>query len=124
MTVGSAIGDNPPRSGNGGQKKIREPVPPGGTVSRCRFDIHFSFAASPGSFKGTTVVSISMGYRRLPFFAPTSAMVEDPIRQGLLKADVTSGLFRLDPLVFEDFFPLRLKFTVERRILQQIIRRR
>ena len=39
-------------------------------------------------------------------------MLDNPIRQSLLKPDVTAGFFRFDPLVFEDFFPFGLKFTV------------
>ena len=51
-------------------------------------------------------------------------MLDNPIRQGLLKSDITSGFFGLDPLVSEDFFPFRLKFTVKGRIFEQVTCRR
>ena len=51
-------------------------------------------------------------------------MIDDPIRQRPLEADVMPGLLRLDPFVPEDFLALGLKFAVERRVLQQIVRRR
>ena len=57
-------------------------------------------------------------------FAPTGAMLADPIRQRLFKADVASGLFRLDPFVTENFLALGLEFAVERGVLQQIVCRR
>ncbi len=41
-------------------------------------------------------------------------MLDDPIRQRLLEADVASGLFGLDPLVPEDFLALGLKLTIQR----------
>jgi hypothetical protein len=65
-----------------------------------------------------------VGHCGLPVLTPTGSMLDDPIRQRLLKTDVTPGLFGFDPLVFEDFFPFRLKFTVQGRVFQQIIRRR
>jgi hypothetical protein len=120
------MGGNRPcsRPGNREKNKNREPIPPGGIDSRRGFDLHFSFATSQGSFKGTRSFSGSVGRGRLPVFTPTGAVLDDPIRQCLLKTDVTPGFFRLDPFVFEDFFPFRLKFTVQGRIFQQIIRRR
>ena len=57
-------------------------------------------------------------------FAPAGAVPDDPIRQCALEADVMPGLFRLDPFVPENFLALGLKLAVERRILQQIVRRR
>ena len=51
-------------------------------------------------------------------------MIDDPIRQRPLEADVMPGLFRLNPFVPEDFLALGLKFAVERGVLQQIVRRR
>ena len=57
-------------------------------------------------------------------FAPCRTMLDDPIRQRLLEADVASGFFRFDPFVPENFLALRLKFAVKRRILQQIARGR
>ena len=46
-------------------------------------------------------------------FAPAGAVLDDPIRERPLKADVVPGLFRFDPLVPEDFLALSLKFAVE-----------
>ena len=51
-------------------------------------------------------------------------MLDDPIRQRLLEADVAAGLFRFNPLVSEDFLALGLKFAIKRGVLQQIARRR
>ena len=56
--------------------------------------------------------------------APACAVLDNPVRQRLLEADVAPRFFRLNPLVPEDFLALGLKFAVERRILQQIVRRR
>ena len=52
------------------------------------------------------------------------AVVDDPVGQRLLEADVVADLFRLDPLVPENFLALRLEFAVEGRVLQLITRRR
>jgi hypothetical protein len=56
--------------------------------------------------------------------APVGAMLDDPIRQRLLKADVSTGFFRLNPFVPQNFFTLGLKLAVQGRVLQQIIRGR
>ena len=56
-------------------------------------------------------------------FPPTGAVFDDPIGERLLKTDVAAGLFRFNPLVPENFLALRLKLAVERRVLQQIVRR-
>ena len=53
---------------------------------------------------------------------PLGAMLDNPICQRPLKANVTSGFLGFDPLVSEDLLPLRLELTVERRVLQQIVR--
>jgi hypothetical protein len=54
-------------------------------------------------------------------FAPSGAVIDDPIGQGPLKADVMTGLFRLDPLVFHDFLPLCLKLFVERGVHEEVV---
>jgi hypothetical protein len=54
----------------------------------------------------------------LPPFGP---MFHDPVGQRLLKADIATGLFRLNPFMLKNFFTLCLEFPVERRILQQLI---
>ena len=89
---------------------------------RVDFVFIFSFATSQGGVKGTIFFSSIRG-GGLAVFAPARAVLDDPIRQRLLEADVAAGLFRLDPLVPEDFLALRLKLAVERRVLQQIVRR-
>jgi hypothetical protein len=50
-------------------------------------------------------------------------MLNDPIRQRLLKADVAPGFLGFDPFVAEDFLALGLKFPIERRVFQQVRRR-
>ena len=50
-------------------------------------------------------------------------MLDDPIGQGPLEADIPSSFFRFDPLVLQNLLALCLKFPVKRRVLQQIIRR-
>src|SRR5216110_968337 len=72
--------------------------------SRCGHRV--SFAASRGRNKGT--VQGELLVRHLPGFAPCGAMLDDPVRQGPLEADVMPGFFRFDPLVFEDLFALSL----------------
>jgi hypothetical protein len=51
-------------------------------------------------------------------------MLDNPICQRPLKANVPARLFRLNPLVLQDFFPLSLEFPIKRRVLQQLIRRK
>src|SRR5512139_185107 len=48
-------------------------------------------------------------------------MLDNPIGQRPLKANIASCFFGLDPFVLEDLLPLRLELPVERRVLQQII---
>ncbi len=57
-------------------------------------------------------------------FAPFGAMPDDPIRERTLESDVVSGFLRLNPLVFENLFALRLEFPVQSGVLQQIAGRR
>ena len=51
-------------------------------------------------------------------------MFDDPIGEGALKANVVPGFFRLNPLVLQNLFALRLKLTVKRGTLQQIVGRK
>jgi len=51
-------------------------------------------------------------------------MLNDPISQCPLKSNVATSLFRFDPLVLQNLLALCLKFPVERRVLQQVIRRK
>jgi hypothetical protein len=104
------------------ENKNRGPLPSRGAGSRGSFCFHFSFAASPGVVKGSALISVGDG--GLTGFAPLGAVFDDPVREGAFKPDVMAGLFRLDPLVPEDFLAFRLEFAVERGVLEQIIRRR
>jgi hypothetical protein len=62
----------------------------------------FSFATSPGSVKGTVYLLSVAG--DLAGLAPARAVVDDPIRQRPLEADVMPGLLRLNPLVPQNLF--------------------
>ena len=66
----------------------------------------------------------SVGGGGLTALAPTRAVLDDPLRQRPLKANVVPGFFRFNPLVFENLLALGLKLAVERRILQQIVGRK
>lgn len=54
----------------------------------------------------------------LPTLAPLRTMLDDPIGQSSLEADVAPGFLRFDPLVLEDLLALGLEFPVQRRILE------
>ncbi len=47
-------------------------------------------------------------------FPPFGTVLHDPICERTFKPDVMPGLFRLDPLMFEDLLALSLKLTVKR----------
>lgn len=81
-----------------------------------------SLAASRGSLKGAANNSSlgTAGY--LPTFTPLRTVLDNPIRQSSFKSDVAPGFFRFDPFVLQDLFAFSLKFSVERRILEQIVR--
>jgi len=46
-------------------------------------------------------------------------MLYDPIGQGLLETNVSTGFLRFDPFVFENLLPLGLKLAVKGRILNK-----
>src|SRR5438046_2370792 len=54
--------------------------------------------------------------------SPARAILHNPIKKSLFKADIKSGFFTLNPLVLQDFISLRKKFLVERRVLEETIR--
>jgi len=81
-----------------------------GAGSRFLVCFHLSFAASLGGVKGTDLIRTA-----LPGFTPTGAVPDDPIREGVLKTNIMTGLFGFNPLVPEDFLALGLKFAVKRR---------
>src|SRR5665811_1128400 len=60
---------------------------------------------------------------RLPALAPFGAVLNDPICQRSLKSNVATGLLGFNPLVPQDLLAFRLKFPIERRVLQQIVSR-
>jgi hypothetical protein len=82
-----------------------------------------SLAASPDRLKGAgrSIVFVAAPGELLPMFAPSGAVIDDPISQGPLEADVMAGLFRLDPFVFHDLLPLGLKLFVERGVDEEIV---
>lgn len=59
----------------------------------------------------------------LAALTPFGTVLYNPIRQRPLEANISTRFLRLYPFVLQDFFPFRLKFPVERRVLQQLIGR-
>src|SRR5205807_1881304 len=89
-----------------------------GTVGFGLWTALLSFATSQGCLKGGgRNESVS---RQLPALAPLRTMLDDPIRQRPFESDVATGLFRLDPLMFENLLALGLKFAVQIGVFQQI----
>src|SRR5262245_50286990 len=84
--------------------------------------IHASLATSPGRLKGrlwATVRSVTVPrVGCLTTFAPFGTVLDNPIRQGALEADVVSCLFRLNPFMFEDFLPFRLELLIQGGVLE------
>jgi hypothetical protein len=83
------------------------------------FFYHLSLAASQDGFKGIFRLSGTLPTNllsRSARFAPFGTVFYDPIRQGPLEPNIASGLFRLDPLVLQDFLAFSLKLTVQRRV--------
>jgi hypothetical protein len=107
-----------PKIGNdgedAGEKENCEPLRRAEPIRVACSAFMVSFAASPGSVKGTFNLFSVTG--DLAGFAPARAVLDDPIRQRPLEADVMPGLLRLNPLVPEDFFALGLKLTVKRGV--------
>ena len=102
------------------ENKNHEPSPPlRGDNSRFAFRFHFPSQPRWAALKEHFGLICCGGLAR---FAPRGAMLDDPIRQRLFKADVLSGLFRFNPFVLQNFLALGLKLTVERGVLQQIVR--
>ena len=61
---------------------------------------------------------------RLAALTPFGSVLDNPVGQRPLKPNIPTSLLRLDPFVLQNLFPFRLKFTIERRVLQQIVPRR
>ena len=53
-------------------------------------------------------------------FAPLGAVLDDPIGERALEADVVTGLFRLNPLVAENLFAFGLKLAIQLGILEEV----
>src|ERR1041385_1655912 len=81
-----------------------------------------SLATSRDRIKGTKKLGGGLFGARLlsSSVSPVGAMFHDPIQQGLFKADISSGLFALDPLMFQDLGTLCEKLLVEYRILDEL----
>ena len=48
----------------------------------------------------------------LPALTPLGTVFYDPVGERPLETNVSSRLLRLNPLVFQDLFPLSLEFAV------------
>jgi len=96
--------------------KNREPFPPVcGNDSRDAFRFHFPSRPRRVALKDKSQLIITGSLTR---FAPCRAMPDNPIRQRLLKTDVASGFFRLNPFVPENFFAFSLKLAIKRGVFQ------
>ena len=62
---------------------------------------------------GMPIISITIGGLMLPQRAPASPVFNDPIEQGLFKANVVSHFFAFNPFVPQNFRPLGQKFLIE-----------
>ena len=49
----------------------------------------------------------------LPQRAPTGPVLDNPVQQGLLEADIVSHLLTFNPFVTENFRPLGQKLLIE-----------
>src|SRR5688572_14881973 len=96
-----------------------------GLVRRYDVCLHrASLATSRGRLKGAIQSLKSILISCLPCLAPLGAVLDNPVRQRPLEADIMPGFFRLNPFVLKDLFAFGLKLAVERRILQHIPRRK
>ena len=51
---------------------------------------------------------------------PAGAVLDDPVKEGLLEADVVTHLFALNPFMTQDFLPLSEKLLIQSRLLEVI----
>src|SRR4029077_1341121 len=81
-----------------------------------------SFATSQDRIKGTKKLGGGLFGARLlsSSVSPVGTMFHDPIQQGLFEADISSGFFAFDPLVFQDLGTLREKLLIQDRILNKL----
>src|SRR5436190_7851392 len=55
-----------------------------------------------------------------PLVSPAGPVFHDPIAERFFEANISSGLFALDPFVFQNFFPLREELLVEHRVFNEL----
>src|SRR5438874_8078316 len=81
-----------------------------------------SLATSQDRIKGTKKLGGGLFGARLlsSSLSPVGAMFHDPIEQGLFKADVFTGFFTFDPLMFQNLGTLREKLLIQDRILNEL----
>ena len=53
--------------------------------------------------------------------APTGPMLDDPVKQSLLKANVVTHLLTFNPFVAKDLSPFSKEFLIKRRFVKHII---
>jgi hypothetical protein len=75
--------------------------------------VNSSQRSSLGGGETLTGIIIIRGGLMLPQGAPTGPVLDDPIEQGLFKANVVSHFFAFDPFMTENFRPLGQKFLIE-----------
>ena len=68
-----------------------------------------------------TIIMVVVCGLVLPQGTPAGAMLDDPVEQGLLKADIVSHLFALNPFVTKDFSPFGQKLLIEGGFVEHII---
>ena len=86
---------------------------------------HASLATSRDRLKGrgsgARVFLVTAGMSGLPAFAPLGSVLDNPIGQGPLEANVIAGFLRFDPFMLQNLFTFRLKLLVQRGVLEQVV---
>ncbi len=52
--------------------------------------------------------------------SPFGAMLDDPVGQSSLKANIIASFLGFDPFVFQDLFTFGLKFAVKTGVAEQV----
>jgi hypothetical protein len=112
--IGNRILDQKPRL------PTRKPEPASAFDFTVMQTFHLPLAVSLGCLKG---VGDALMAGHLPALSPLGTVLNNPVGQCPLEANVASRFLGFNPLVFEDFLPFCLEFTVQRRVLQQVTRR-
>ena len=60
-------------------------------------------------------------WRRLTSLSPLGAVLDNPIGQGPLEANIVAGFLGFDPLVLEDLFTLGLELSIKTGITEQVL---